>query len=216
MKTRTLVLFAALSVACSDDDRPNTTMQSEDVGEVLDMSGEDGLNNVEDVGNPNTSNNTNNSSNQADLTQDMPEDGFDPLTPPSDPAQMLAWKQAFQDNSWQSLWHCEEEGTTKTLPGSNAHAQPTRVCSNPLLAEQTLAAGEQLPQGVAAVKFLPNGGMYVEVKVQPDSDGGNGWVWSAPGGGGTLGWGACTGCHGDAEPSEGILGDFVYVQVRPE
>jgi hypothetical protein len=87
------------------------------------------------------------------------------------------------------------------------------VCSNPLLAEQTLAAGEQLPVGVAAVKFIPSGGFYVEVKVDRDSAGGDGWIWSSPGSGGVRGSGSCTGCHGEAEPGPGILGDYVYFRV---
>jgi len=142
------------------------------------------------------------------------DDALDPLTPPSDPELMAEWKAAFVKNGWESQWICEAEGTTKTLPASSAHPQPTRVCSNPLLAEQTLEVGQQLPRGVAAVKFIPDGGMYVEVKVEADSAGGDGWIWSAPGGGGTKGWRTCTGCHGAAAPSAEILGDYVYVHIR--
>lgn len=138
---------------------------------------------------------------------------FDPVTPPSDPEQMAAWKTAFVDEGWEALWVCEEEPKSRTLPGSGAHAQPTRICSNPLLAAQTLEAGEELPRGVAALKFLASGGFYVEVKVADASAGGDGWIWSSPGGGGIQGWGTCTCCHSAAEPAADTLGDYVYVRV---
>ncbi len=141
---------------------------------------------------------------------------LDPLTPPSDPERMAEWKTAFVEEGWESLWVCEEEPKSRTLPGSGAHAQPTRICSNPLLAEQTLEAEEELPRGVAALKFLSSGSFYVEVKVADASAGGDGWIWSAPGGGGIRGWSTCTGCHGDAEPSADALGDYVYVRVPTE
>ena len=60
------------------------------------------------------------------------------------------------------------------------------------------------PEGAVAVKELwGNGdqiiGWAVEVKVQADSDGGNGWYWYEKLGqseyGGELGHGLCTGCH---------------------
>ena len=206
MKSKLILLLALLSFGCSDDQPDDlTTREFDDLGTQEDLSQPD-LGETPDMDAPD----------ESMPVEDMPGSEFDPLTPPSDPDQMLAWKQAFEENSWESLWHCEEAPTTKDLPGSNAHGQPNRVCSNPLLAQQTLAAGEELPEGVAAVKFLQNGGMYVEVKIQPESDGGNGWIWSAPGGGGTIGWGTCTGCHSAAEPADGILGDFVYFQVPSE
>lgn len=143
-------------------------------------------------------------------------EALDPLTPPSNPERMLEWKTAFVEEGWEALWVCEEEPKSRTLPGSSAHAQPTRICSNPLLAAQTLEAGEELPRGVAALKFLASGGFYVEVKVADASAGGDGWIWSSPGGGGIQGWGTCTGCHGDAEPGADTLGDYVYVRVPAE
>lgn len=61
------------------------------------------------------------------------------------------------------------------------------------------------PEGAAAVKELWGQGdaiigWAVEIKVQPESDGGNGWYWyeliNGTEYGPALGLGLCSGCHG--------------------
>ncbi|MBM4363716.1 MAG: hypothetical protein FJ104_13630 [Deltaproteobacteria bacterium] len=129
---------------------------------------------------------------------------------------MAAWEAAFVDQGCEDLWVCEREPNSRPLPDSSAHAQPTRICSNPLLAAQTLEAAGELPRGVAAVKLLADGGFYVTVKVADASDGRDGWVWASPSGKSVRGWGTCTGCHAGARPGSDTLGDSVFVRVPAE
>jgi len=142
---------------------------------------------------------------------------FDPQLPPGNKAELTAWLQAFVANEWEKQWVCEPTATAKTegSPAIHAHGDTNRVCSNQALSQAVLAPGGQLPVGVAAVKFV-NSGIYVEVKVEADSNGGAGWFWYSPGGGvAAKGAGACVNCHGAAgsDTEHPGLGDYVYFRV---
>ncbi|GEM_PF-1530356 len=142
---------------------------------------------------------------------------FDPQLPPGNKAELTAWLQAFVDNEWEKQWACEPMATAKTegSPAIHAHGGTNRVCSNQALSQAVLAPGGQLPVGVAAVKFVSSG-IYVEVKVEADSNGGAGWFWYSPGGGvAAKGAGACVNCHGAAgsDTDHPGLGDYVYFRV---
>lgn len=144
-------------------------------------------------------------------------EALDPQVPPSSATEMAVWLAAFESNGWAEDWVCEEDFTEKTDGAAAIHAHgANRVCNNQALAAASLSGSEELPVGAAAVKFVERG-IYVEVKVDAESDGGNGWFWYAPNGevAGT-GLAACTACHSaaGADDDHPGLGDYVYFQVK--
>ncbi|MDF3065308.1 MAG: hypothetical protein K0R38_909 [Polyangiaceae bacterium] len=142
---------------------------------------------------------------------------LDPQVPPSNAAEMAQWLAAFESNGWAEDWICEDDFTEKTDGAAAIHVHgANRVCNNRALAAASLSDDAQLPSGAAALKFVERG-IYVEVKVGEESDGGKGWFWYAPNGevSGT-GLASCTGCHSaaGADDDHPGLGDYVYFQVK--
>jgi hypothetical protein len=143
---------------------------------------------------------------------------LDSQLPPTDKEGVLRWLEAFEEEGWEREWFCEPEPTAKTAgaPAIHAHGTTNRVCSNEKLARARLSAGEQLPKGSVALKFVSSG-TYVSIKAQEDSDEGRGWYYFSPGGSvADFGASACAGCHSAAGSDEDHpgLGDFVYFQVE--
>lgn len=130
---------------------------------------------------------------------------------------MAEWLAAFQTNGWVEDWICEAEFTDKSEGAAAIHVHGVnRVCNNQALAAATLEADAELPVGAAALKFVERG-IYVEVKVRAQSDGGEGWFWYSPNGElAGAGLAACTGCHSAAGTDDDHpgLGDYVYFQVK--
>lgn len=144
------------------------------------------------------------------------------LPPTNSAAATRQWLEA----GFYKQWKCEAEPNTKTAGDPAIHAHGVnRVCVNDKLAK-TPSPGTSgaWPVGVAAVKEVYQGSaiktLYLEVKVQPNSDGGQGWYWynAAPGSDGTGGVGraSCTGCHSAAasDAEHPGAGDFVYSRAE--
>jgi hypothetical protein len=144
-------------------------------------------------------------------------ESLDPQVPPGDAKSMAEWLDAFQANGWADDWICEAGFTEKGEGAAAIHAHgANRVCNNQALAAATLDGDVELPVGAAALKYVERG-IYVEVKVQAESDGGKGWFWYAPNGEvAGRGLAACTGCHSAAGTDDDHpgLGDYVYFQVK--
>lgn len=142
---------------------------------------------------------------------------FEPQVPPGGAADMAVWLDAFEANDWIAQWVCEEDFSDKTDGAAEIHVHgANRVCNNQALAAASLDEASELPVGAAALKFVERG-IYVEVKVRTESDGGDGWFWYAPGGAPAgLGVTGCTGCHAAAgvDADHPGLGDYVYFQVK--
>jgi hypothetical protein len=144
-------------------------------------------------------------------------DALDPQVPPPDAARMAEWLDAFESEGWAEDWVCEADFTTKDEGAAAIHVHGVnRVCNNRALAAAVLEGDAQLPVGAAALKYVERG-IYVEVKIAAESDGGKGWFWYAPNGevSGT-GLAGCTGCHSAAGSDDDHpgLGDYVYFQVK--
>ncbi|MEZ4382342.1 MAG: hypothetical protein R3A79_13405 [Nannocystaceae bacterium] len=97
-------------------------------------------------------------------------------------------------------WNAESGIHQSTGP----HGGQVRTFLNDALYESYVQGLTSHPEGAVAVKELwGNGdniiGWAVEIKVQADSDGGDGWYWyekiNQSEYGGALGLGLCTGCH---------------------
>jgi hypothetical protein len=144
-------------------------------------------------------------------------EALDPQVPPNDAARMAEWLDAFESNGWAEDWVCEADFTEKDEGAAAIHVHgANRVCNNQALAAATLEGDAELPVGAAALKYVERG-IYVEVKVDAESDGGKGWFWYAPNGEAAgVGLAGCTGCHSaaGADDDHPGLGDYVYFQVK--
>lgn len=152
-------------------------------------------------------------------TADPTEDGGDPTTesddgdppadsgstsggdpqplPPTNGAELVPWLQAGEYLDWQA-----ESGVH---PSTGPHFGGVRTFVNDVLYASLEAGATSHPAGSAAIKELYGAGdavlgWSVEIKLQDDSAGGDGWYWYegyqdsvyADG----NGEGICTGCHG--------------------
>ncbi|MCB9569789.1 MAG: hypothetical protein H6710_21655 [Myxococcales bacterium] len=125
--------------------------------------------------------------------------GVDPdQIPPVDSVDaLLAW---LEGESYTS-WHAESGIHASAGP----HGGQVRTFINDALFDSLDQGQSAHPAGATAIKELWGDGQMrigwaVEVKVQPESAGGNGWYWyekiDMTEYGGDLGVGLCTGCHG--------------------
>jgi hypothetical protein len=123
--------------------------------------------------------------------------GDDQPLPPTNGAELLPWLEAGEYLGWTA-----ESGVH---PSSGPHFGDVRTFVNDALLGSLEAGAAAHPAGAAAVKELYGAGgtvlgWSVEVKLQADSAGGDGWYWYeryqdsvyADG----TGEGICTGCHG--------------------
>lgn len=120
----------------------------------------------------------------------------DSQLPPTEVEALRAWLQAGTYLDWQA------ESAPHT--GAGPHFGVVRAFVNDALFASLGAGAAQHPAGAAAVKELYGRnsptplGWAVMVKVQDDSDLGNGWYWLETFGsftGGGVGNPGCTGCH---------------------
>lgn len=136
------------------------------------------------------------------------DDGSDPDTgttgteppqslPPTNGAELVPWLEAGEYLEWAA-----ESGVH---PSSGPHFGGVRTFVNDVLLASLEAGAASHPEGAAAVKELYGAGgtvlgWSVEVKVQADSAGGDGWYWYEGYQGDVYadgtGAGICTGCHG--------------------
>lgn len=126
------------------------------------------------------------------------EDSGDPQPlPPTNGAELVPWLQAGEYLDWQA-----ESGVH---PSTGPHFGGVRTFVNDVLHDSLAAGATSHPEGSAAIKELYGAGdavlgWSVEIKLQDDSAGGDGWYWYegyqdrvyADG----TGEGICTGCHG--------------------
>lgn len=131
-----------------------------------------------------------------DSTTD-PTGGGDQLPPIDSVDALLAWLEAGNYMSWQA-----ESGIH---PSSGPHGGQVRTFFNDVLFDSFTQGLTAHPQGAVAVKELWGDGQSiigwaVEVKVDADSQGGDGWYWYEKIGmteyGGGTGISLCYGCHG--------------------
>lgn len=123
--------------------------------------------------------------------------GADDLPPIDTVDNLLAWLEAKSYADWPA-----ESGLHQS---SGPHGGQVRTFLNDTLFDSFDQGLSAHPEGSVAVKELWGDGnamigWAIEVKVQPESAGGDGWYWyeligDAEYGGGT-GVGLCTGCHG--------------------
>ena len=116
---------------------------------------------------------------------------------PTNSAELLPWLEA------ESYVGFSAESAAHAATGSSPHGT-VRVFINSSL-DASLSAGDPAhPVGAAAVKELFDGennriGWAVSVKIQADSDGGNGWYWYEIVNDNVVadanGDGTCIGCH---------------------
>ncbi len=124
---------------------------------------------------------------------------------PTNSEELVPWLEAGNYEGWPAESQIHE-------PTNGSPHGRVRVFINDVLEDSLMAESSAHPMGAASVKEIYNGqdafiGWAVEVKVQADSNGGDGWYWYevindnvyADG----LGEGICTGCHS----SSGV--DFV-------
>lgn len=116
--------------------------------------------------------------------------------PPTDGAALEAWLMAGEYLDWPA-----ESGVH---PSTGPHFGGVRTFVNDALFASLQAGATEHPEGAAAVKELYGAGdeilgWSVEVKVQADSAGGDGWYWYEGYQGDVyadgIGAGICTGCH---------------------
>jgi hypothetical protein len=117
--------------------------------------------------------------------------------PPTNGAELVPWLEAGEYLEWAA-----ESGVH---PSSGPHFGGVRTFVNDVLHASLEAGAASHPEGAAAVKELYGAGgtvlgWSVEVKVQADSAGGDGWYWYEGYQGDVYadgtGAGICTGCHG--------------------
>lgn len=117
--------------------------------------------------------------------------------PPTNGTELLPWLEAGEYLAWTA-----ESGVH---PSSGPHGGGVRTFVNDVLLTSLAAGSASHPAGAAAIKELYGDGgtvlgWAVEVKLQADSAGGDGWYWYerfqdsvyADGAGEAI----CTGCHG--------------------
>ncbi len=125
-------------------------------------------------------------------TTDDPTGGD--VLPPTDSAELLLWLENGEYEWWPSDSVHESTGP---------HFGEVQTFFNPALFDSFEADNAMHPTGAAAVKRLYGDGNQtgwsVMVKVQDDSDGGNGWYWYEYYNGNTYadgtGQSLCYGCH---------------------
>jgi len=110
---------------------------------------------------------------------------------PTTLAEIEAWLRTGSYLDWQA--------ESATHPPAGPHGARVRTFVNDVLFASLLAGGAQHPAQSAAVKEIYDSGenllgWAVEVKVQADSAGGQGWYWYEFGSAG-RGLPVCTGCH---------------------
>ncbi len=117
-------------------------------------------------------------------------------TPPTERGALEAWLQNGSYLGWTT-----ESGPH---PSGGPHFGNVRTFVNSSLLASLQAGNSQHPRGAAAVKELYQNGTQVQgwavsVKVEDDSDGGNGWYWYEGLGNSVFASGTgvtgCTGCH---------------------
>ncbi len=122
---------------------------------------------------------------------------IDPLVVPTNGAQLLTWLEAEPYLDWPA-----ESGIHAS---TGPHFGNVRTWLHPDLVDSFDAGSTSHPVQVATVKELYGDGMArrgwsVSVKVDEDSQGGDGWYWYELYDGAVLadaeGLGVCTGCHG--------------------
>lgn len=144
-----------------------------------------------------------------DVTTTMQDDGTEATTdagsttgvdeqplPPTNGVELLPWLEAGEYLGWAA-----ESGVHAS---SGPHGGGVRTFVNDVLLASLAAGSDSHPEGAAAIKELYGDGgtvigWAVEVKLQADSAGGDGWYWYerfqdsvyADG----TGEGICTGCH---------------------
>jgi hypothetical protein len=123
--------------------------------------------------------------------------GGEQSLPPTNGPELVPWLEAGAYLDWAA-----ESGVH---PSSGPHFGGVRTFVNDVLLGSLEAGAASHPVGSAAVKELYGAGgtvrgWSVEVKVQADSAGGNGWYWYEGYQGDVYadgtGAGICTGCHG--------------------
>ena len=146
-----------------------------------------------------------------------PNPSSDPQSAPTSAAALSAWLQT----GVYKQWHCENQASEKTGGDPAIHVHGVnRVCVNDAVSN----GAKPYAAGATTVKEVHTGGavtkLYVAVKTQADSAGGQGWYWydGAPGetGNGSNGRVACVGCHSaaGADANHPGPGDFVYTSVN--
>jgi hypothetical protein len=127
-----------------------------------------------------------------------PSSGDEPQPlPPAHSAELRPWLEAGEYLDWQV-----ESGVH---PSTGPHFGGVRTFVNDVLYDSLATGASSHPEGSAAIKELYGSGdtvrgWSVEIKLQADSAGGDGWYWYegyqdsvyADG----TGDGGCTGCHG--------------------
>jgi len=128
-----------------------------------------------------------------DATDTSDSETAGPAGVPTNSAELLPWLEA---NSYSS-WTAESDVHASTGPHGEVR---TYINAN---LETSLMGGGDHSEGAASVKELYSGGTLigwaVMVKIQADSDGGNGWYWYEKLNDDVIadgnGDGTCTGCH---------------------
>jgi len=117
--------------------------------------------------------------------------------PPTNSAELIPWLESEVYTGWA--------GESAPHPSTGPHFEGVWTFVNDTLYTSLEAGNAAHPEGSAAVKELFDGagtrlGWAVEVKIQADSAGGDGWYWYEVFDGTTYadgtGEGLCTGCHG--------------------
>jgi hypothetical protein len=138
------------------------------------------------------------------------------LPPTDDPASIPGWLEA----GFYQSWTCEEEPTDKTAGAAAIHVhRVNRICSNARLAALPSLPASGWPAGISSVKEVYDGdslsSIDLYVKVNADSDEGNGFFYY--GGESLTGFGfdGCVGCHSaaGADADHPGAGDFVYERM---
>jgi len=118
------------------------------------------------------------------------------LVPPTNATELVAWLRAgtYRGAGW----------TAESAPhrSGGPHGSIVRTYLNDIVFDSLAIGNAQHPSGAALVKELFGAnntvaGWAVEVKIQSDSAGGNGWYWYEGGSLSGVGLGICTGCHGN-------------------
>jgi hypothetical protein len=117
--------------------------------------------------------------------------------PPAHGAELRPWLEAGEYLDWQA-----ESGVH---PSTGPHFGGVRTFVNDVLYDSLATGASSHPEGSAAIKELYGAGdtvlgWSVEIKLQSDSAGGDGWYWYEGYQGSVYadgtGDGGCTGCHG--------------------
>ena len=172
------------STATTTDDTTTTTSTSDPTTTGTETTGVD------------TDATTTTTTTTTDSTTD-PTGGGDQLPPIDSVDALLSWLEAGNYMSWQA-----ESGIHQS---SGPHGGQVRTFFNDVLFDSFTQGLTAHPQGAVAVKELWGDGKSiigwaVEVKVDADSQGGDGWYWYEKIGmteyGGGTGISLCYGCHG--------------------